>query len=268
MASYRGHLTTSATLGLIYGGASWYQLNVDWPTAAVGGVLTALGGLLPDLDSDSGVPVREMAHLTAAVAPLALMRRFVSCGLSAEQTFLVAAGIYFVIRYVFFAIFRKITVHRGMFHSIPAMLVAGLAVFLAFDHPSTEVRGFLAVGVMIGFLSHLVLDELCSVDLHGVVPKLNQFAGTAVKFYSPSTAATVFTYVLLAGLGYLAYGDLQHPTAGGAQDVIAQAPKDQPSNGRTPLRFRERPSNPDQLHWRTPGKSSTRPEGGVPLNVR
>jgi len=40
---------------------------------------------------------------------------------------------------------------------------------------------FLAVGAMIGFLSHLVLDELCSVDLNGWCRRLNQFAGSAVK---------------------------------------------------------------------------------------
>src|SRR5439155_762720 len=83
----------------------------------------------------------------------------------------------------------------------------------ASEHPDVEVRGFFAVGTMIGFLSHLVLDELCSVGFNGVAPTLNQFAGTAVKFYSPSKSATVFTYLLLGGLGYLAYGETQHAPA-------------------------------------------------------
>ena len=69
MASYRGHLMTSTALGAAFAGASWWQFGVDWPVAAVGGLLTALGGLLPDLDSDSGVPVREMSHLAAASRP-------------------------------------------------------------------------------------------------------------------------------------------------------------------------------------------------------
>src|SRR5207249_4900207 len=42
MASYRGHLMTSTALGVVYGGLSWNQLNVDWPIAAVGGILTAV----------------------------------------------------------------------------------------------------------------------------------------------------------------------------------------------------------------------------------
>src|SRR4051812_12245873 len=70
MASYRGHLTFSTGLGIAYAGASWWGLQVDPALAGVAGVLTALGGLLPDLDSDSGVPVREMFNLAATLIPL------------------------------------------------------------------------------------------------------------------------------------------------------------------------------------------------------
>ena len=45
MASYRGHLTFSTGLGIAYGGASWWFLQVDPALAGVAGVLTALGGL-------------------------------------------------------------------------------------------------------------------------------------------------------------------------------------------------------------------------------
>lgn len=205
MASWRGHITFSTGLGVAYAAASWWQLHVDWPIACVGGMLTAVGGLLPDLDSDSGVPVRELSHLAAAIVPLLLLRRIAGIGISPEQALLFAASSYLLVRYGLTNLFRKLTVHRGMFHSIPAMLIAGLLTFLALDHPSLESRIFFAVGIMIGFLSHLVLDEICSVDVNGVVPKLNHFAGTAVKFWSPSLPATAFTYVLLAGLGYEAW---------------------------------------------------------------
>src|SRR5438874_5033340 len=70
MASFRGHLTFSATLGAAYGGLLAWQLGVDWGTAALAGGLTAVGGMMPDLDSDSGIPVREMFGLAAVVIPL------------------------------------------------------------------------------------------------------------------------------------------------------------------------------------------------------
>jgi len=261
MASYRGHLFTSTALGIAYTGASILYLNVDWPIAAVGGLLTAAGGLLPDLDSDSGVPVREMTHITAALAPILLLRRLAGYGLSQEQTFLACAGIYCFIRFILFRMFRKITVHRGMYHSIPAMLIAGLVIFLAFDHPDTEVRAFLAVGVMIGFLSHLVLDELCSVDINGVVPKLNHFAGTAVKFYSPSKSATLFTYAILFTLGYIAWGEVQ-ATPGQAGSLMAHINE---LKQRTALQFQERPQS-GKLRPAPANPKESRPPN-IPLNV-
>ncbi len=77
------------------------------------------------------------------------------------------------------------------------------------------VTGLMAMagGVLIGFLSHLLLDEIYAVDFRGLRPKLNQFAGSALKFYSKSWLATLFTYVVLGGLGYQYYLD-QNKTGG------------------------------------------------------
>ena len=57
------------------------------------------------------------------------------------------------------------------------------------------------------FLSHLVLDEFYSVDFMGVTIRFNKYAGSALKFFSPSWGATLTTYVLLGLLGGLAYLD-------------------------------------------------------------
>jgi hypothetical protein len=35
--------------------------------------------------------------------------------------------------------------------------------------------------------------------------RLNKYAGSALKFMSPSREATVFTWAILAGLGYLVW---------------------------------------------------------------
>ncbi|MBX7102436.1 MAG: metal-dependent hydrolase [Gemmataceae bacterium] len=266
MASWRGHLTFSTGLGVAFTALSWWQFHVDWPVAAVGGLLTALGGLLPDLDSDSGVPMRELTHLSATVVPIILLRRIASFGLSPEQALLAVAGCYLFVRYVLTAIFNKVTVHRGMFHSVPAMLIAGLLVFLGLDHPTLESRLFFSVGVMLGFLSHLVLDEICSVDINGVVPQLKSSAGTAVKFWSPSLPATAFTYIILAGLGYEAYRETQGmesvkwPTAvaSGTPDKTGPAsPTALPPETKKTLGFPERPMFKGRLFERSKdGKKS------------
>jgi LexA-binding, inner membrane-associated putative hydrolase len=212
MASYRGHLAFSSSLGFVYGGLAHNQLEFDSSTAIVGAALTSVGGLLPDLDSDSGVPVRELFSLAAVLVPLLMWRRLMNAHFSDEDLFLFLAGVYVTIRYGLSRVFKHLTVHRGMYHSVPAMLIAGLVVYLSYQHPSLRTRLFFAVGTMIGFLSHLVLDEMCSVDFHGVTIKLNKYAGSAVKFFSPSTIGTISTYLILLGLGYLAVLDYERTT--------------------------------------------------------
>ena len=58
---------------------------------------------------------------------------------------------------------------------------------------------------MLGFLSHLVLDELCTVDLLGGRPHLKKHAGSPLKFFSSSWPGTLVTYGLLAWLVYLVH---------------------------------------------------------------
>lgn len=212
MASYKGHLAFSASLGFVYGGMARSQLDFDPSTAMLGAALTTVGGLLPDLDSDSGVPVRELFSLAAVMVPLLMWRRLMNANMSDEDLFLFLGGIYLVIRFPISKLFKHLSVHRGMYHSVPAMLIAGLVVYLSYQHPSIRTRLFLAAAVMIGFLSHLVLDEMCSVDFHGVTFKLNKYAGSAVKFFSPSIIGTTTAYAILFALGYLAVLDFEKTT--------------------------------------------------------
>jgi hypothetical protein len=206
MASYRGHLTFASLLGAGYGSLAFLEWQWDWGPAAVAAGLTTLGGLLPDLDSDSGVPVRELFGVSAAVAPFLLFKRvWLWRQQSTEQTLVILAGVYIFIRYVLSHFFKRFTVHRGMFHSVPAMLIAGLATYLLYPTENPRLRFFLSGAVMIGFLSHLVLDEIYSVDLMGARLHLNKYAGSAVKFISKSWPATLTTYVLLSLLAWRAW---------------------------------------------------------------
>src|SRR5262245_3684730 len=211
MASYQGHLALAAPLWAAYGiaGAVYLLQGSDWGVYFLAAGLTTLGGLLPDLDSDSGVPVREMFGLLAAAVPILLFRRLQHMGFPLEEILVILAALYLLIRYGGAAIFKRITVHRGMFHSIPAMFIAGLVVYLLDRGPTPNMeqlleRVYLAGGVMIGFLSHLVLDEVYAVDFMGLRVKLNKYAGSAIKFWSSSLLATATTYLILAALAVLA----------------------------------------------------------------
>ncbi|VTS02243.1 Membrane-bound metal-dependent hydrolase OS=Rhodopirellula maiorica SM1 GN=RMSM_02929 PE=4 SV=1: DUF457 [Gemmata massiliana] len=207
MAGFRTHITVSSALGIAYGGFAVQPVGFTTEAGVLAAGVTAVGGMLPDLDSDSGIPVREMFGLLAAVVPLMLIPRLMHAGVSREGILATLLFGYLFIRYFVANVFKQLTVHRGMYHSIPAMFIAGLCVYLAY--PDRGVRILLGAGVMVGFLSHLVLDEIYSVDWRGLKPKLKASAGSAVKFGSSSIAATGTCYLLLGGLIYLAYLDFK-----------------------------------------------------------
>jgi hypothetical protein len=205
VANFQGHLTVSASLGLAYGAVGVASWQLDWAPALLGAGLTTLGGLLPDLDSDSGVPVRELFNLAGAMTPVLLLPRLYEYQLTVDQIIVTVAAVYLLVRFGASQVFKRLTAHRGMFHSLPAMLIAGLAVFLLYHNPNVYVRAYLAGGTMIGFLSHLVLDELFAVDFMGLTPRLNRYAGSALKLWSSSLTATTLTYLILVAMIFPAW---------------------------------------------------------------
>jgi membrane-bound metal-dependent hydrolase YbcI (DUF457 family) len=226
MAGFRMHIGVSTACGVVAGVTTAIPLQHTPATAFLVGTLTAVGGMLPDLDSDSGVPLRELSGLAAAVIPALLYNRLRDVGMSHEAVLASLVVAYVVIRYGLVHVFKYVTVHRGMFHSIPAMFVAGLAVYLAYDCPTAQqsTRYVLGGGVMLGFLSHLILDEIYSVGFDGVVPKLKASAGSAFKLFSSSVWGTAVCYGLLGALGIMAYKDYQHHLGNGSEPIGINIP--------------------------------------------
>ena len=60
----------------------------------------------------------------------------------------------------------------------------------------------MAGGVALGFLSHLILDELYSVQWDGTKLKLKRSSGTALKFVGKRMAPNAIAYGLLMFLTY------------------------------------------------------------------
>jgi hypothetical protein len=88
VANYQTHITVSGALGAGYGVAAVYAAGFSPVHAALAGCLTGIAGMLPDLDSESGRPVREIFGVVAAVAPLVLMNRLESWGGSRDAALL------------------------------------------------------------------------------------------------------------------------------------------------------------------------------------
>src|SRR5690606_27839613 len=128
MADFYTHVSTSSVLGVGYAGMGLTMLGMPIETSVVAGGLCGLSGMLPDLDSDSGIPVREAMGFAAGVIPMLLVDRFRALDISYDCMVLLTAGLYFLIRFAGASMLGRFSVHRGMFHSIPAALIfAGMA---------------------------------------------------------------------------------------------------------------------------------------------
>lgn len=206
MAAYREHLTTSCVLGI--GVASGAIAMEFTPVQGVlAGTITGIGGILPDLDSESGRPVREIFGVTAALAPLVMIRRLLDWGGNTDGAILLAVMLYVSVRYGGAMLLGALAVHRGMYHSIPAMLIAGELTFLGYKSEQISMKLLMAAGIMLGFFSHLLLDELYAVEWNGLRIKLNKFAGSAVKFVGKSWPGNIFAYGLLFMLTYSVWNE-------------------------------------------------------------
>lgn len=200
MGNYRQHLGFASVCGVAYAGASYVWLSIPWLYGTVAALLALLGGLLPDIDSETGAGMRSFTGVLGLLAAVVVWRNLdmVQPGLPFELHLWSIVATYATVRYGLRKAVGRLTVHRGMSHSIPTCFLWGALTYLHYPSPFHGVRLTMAVGVMVGFLSHLLLDEMCSVDLKGA--RLNKAFGTALKFWAPSPWSTLAVYGLLAYL--------------------------------------------------------------------
>jgi len=167
--------------------------------------LGVAGGLLPDIDSGASKPVRGAFTLLAI--SLAFATAFALVGrLPLLDLTLVWGGTFLLVRYLVLEAFARLTVHRGAWHSCLAVVLVGLVSANAAHHglgmsagESWAAGGFVALG----YLTHLCLDELASVDL--LNHRVRRSFGSALKPFSlaaPRASLAMLVSVLV--LAYLA----------------------------------------------------------------
>ncbi|MCE9545262.1 MAG: hypothetical protein K8T25_07065 [Planctomycetia bacterium] len=79
--------------------------------------------------------------------------------------------------------------------------------FLICTGQDLNIRYFKAGAVVLGFMSHLVLDEIWSIDLRRGLPRLKKSSGTAMKFWGESGWANFVTYGLVLLLSFVVSQD-------------------------------------------------------------
>lgn len=208
MGNFGHHLVGSVIAGGVCSAAAWYGLHVNIADAAACGLICGVSGLVPDIDSPVSRPSDIVANIAGALAPMFALQSFNSSAYSPSQLLIIAFAVYLCARFGLRALIGKFTVHRGMIHSIPAAIIWGAIVFLAFRRSPGLSQNIMAAGATIGFAVHLLIDEMFSlVDISGgkFAPKAS--SGTALKFFGPSLLPNLLTYFLLAIALYLCAAD-------------------------------------------------------------
>lgn len=140
-----------------------------------------LGSVLPDIDLKDSRPSRAMFAGLAVFFSFAVLFTFATQYSIAEMLILWLGTLAFV-RYGLHAVFHHISVHRGVWHSILAGVFCAAATAAIFKHLLGRHDGvaWLAAGFMFaGFITHLVLDEIYSVDVMDT--RIKASFGTALK---------------------------------------------------------------------------------------
>ena len=190
MANFKTHITVAAALsGCLATG--FLEVGIAAPKDVwLYFALGTLGGILPDIDADNSIPGRILFSFFAMV--LAFLTLFSRANIySIVELSILWMVTYVVVRYIIFQMFAKLTVHRGIFHSILAavffcFLTTNISYYLfSLNALNAWVAGLF---VFIGYLIHLILDEMYSVDLIGT--KIKKSFGTALKIISANMKAT------------------------------------------------------------------------------
>jgi len=206
MASFKSHISfgvlTAVALSVLAFSLAWASIEII-PLIFV---LTIIGSMLPDIDSDTGRPVKILFFTLAILSIFVTYSYLQVDGKISQDLIFKSLGsglfVYFVVGFVF----KKATDHRGIFHSIPMAIIMGLLAILVLKNYnfSNETLKVIGISVVVGYLCHLILDELNSaVNLSGIpfIPKKS--LGSALKLTSDSKLSTTIMYMVLLFLLFI-----------------------------------------------------------------
>ncbi|MCM2972750.1 metal-dependent hydrolase [Larsenimonas suaedae] len=196
MANFNTHLGVATVGGVVTAGLGFQAGLWPWTNAFTVAGLVALGGILPDIDSDNSHAIRLMFTV------LAILGVVISIGMYQSRLPMpwllgLGAGTFLAIRYLGSAIFKRFSVHRGIWHSLLAAAVSGAAVsglsYQLFQQPPTQAWCH-GVALFVGACIHLLLDECYSIDLAGT--RIKRSFGTAFKLFDYGSPATAVLMLL------------------------------------------------------------------------
>ncbi len=190
VANFNTHLAVAsvasgmlATLSLSIDGVYIYDVLAYF---AVG----VMGGILPDIDSDNSAALRIIFNLFAIAGSISLLVVY-GHRYSIAELWGMCLLAFFLVRFGLLPVFKKLTVHRGVFHSLVAAFgfwFSTTAMCYYLGDLSSLQSWLVGFFLFFGYLVHLTLDEICSVDLMN--RRIKRSFGTALKIASVKNIKT------------------------------------------------------------------------------
>nr|CRH04957.1 conserved protein of unknown function [Candidatus Magnetococcus massalia] len=197
MADFHTHLAVGAVASGL-GATALYGAGLAGPAeVALFFSCGTVASLLPDIDADNATILSVVfTFVSVLLAFGVLFGHPQSHDLSGIELFLLWGALFAAMRVGVFELFTRMTVHRGIFHSVPAALLFGALVVLMLHyafHIGLITAWVAGAFIMVGFIVHLLLDELYSLNLLSTSgPKKS--LGSAFKFWSKDLHATLALY--------------------------------------------------------------------------
>ncbi len=183
MANFNTHLGVAAVGSGMLATLCLQVGFVDAKDALLLASVGVLGGILPDIDLHYSHPSRILFSLLGIV--MAFLWVFSAENqLSVIELWGAGLGVYLFVRFPIWALFQKFTVHRGSIHSISVALLfcfATTALSFHFFGKQPFIAWLVGLFIFLGFILHLILDEIYSVDFMG--HRLKRSFGTALKLF-------------------------------------------------------------------------------------
>jgi len=199
MAGFKTHMAGGILSGVSISLLGFFGKGLNLTQAIAIFIMGSVAGLLPDLDSDTGKPLTLLFQIVSILIPSILFLKAAQYWERSIEFIICYFTIsYLVIYYIVCSIIKKLTVHRGMMHSIPFAFLCGGLGYLLFIHSGKQLALLVGIAVFSGCMVHLLLDELASATLkYGFIPALKKSSGTSLKLKSDSFGTTLIFYILL-----------------------------------------------------------------------
>ncbi|MFK8083282.1 MAG: metal-dependent hydrolase [Granulosicoccus sp.] len=181
MADFNTHVFGAAAVISLGATCATKLLSLTLQEGMVLMIVGVIGGVLPDVDLKSSRASQALFSVLGIFSGLAWL--FASMNhFTGLELWLGTIAVYLLIRFPVAYAFHRLTTHRGVLHSLIAALMVGIvACALAWQFTQSSALQSWLVGLALtcGYVIHLGLDEIYSVDFTG--GRIRRSFGSAIK---------------------------------------------------------------------------------------